>query len=215
MSDELNERRPAPASTRIPIAALRSPAWASFVPWGITPANSGEALLPDRVHPAHYAGGPHHAAHAVRGGSYRLPLGRSLPAEARNDARPLRAMGAYRRPAGRRRRRHRVERRPRRRTAIITGSCVGGQKTVDEGFVTLYKQGKPRVNPMTIPRTMANAGASQISMEFGVTGPAWTISTACSSSNHAIGQAYWMVRNGACRDGHCRRQRGAFQLTGF
>jgi nodulation protein E len=86
----------------------------------------------------------------------------------------------------------------RRRTAIITGSCVGGQKTVDEGFVALYKNGKPRVNPMTIPRTMANAGASQISMEFGVTGPAWTISTACSSSNHAIGQAYWMVRNGTC-----------------
>src|ERR1700736_975994 len=43
---------------------------------------------------------------------------------------------------------------------------------------------------------MANAGASQISMEFGITGPAYTISTACCSANHAIGQAFWMVRNG-------------------
>jgi nodulation protein E len=43
---------------------------------------------------------------------------------------------------------------------------------------------------------MANAGASHISMEFGITGPSFTISTACSSAGHAIGQAYWMVRSG-------------------
>src|SRR5689334_13313380 len=44
---------------------------------------------------------------------------------------------------------------------------------------------------------MANAGASHISMEFGITGPAYTISTACSSAAHAIGQAFWMVRTGS------------------
>jgi nodulation protein E len=43
---------------------------------------------------------------------------------------------------------------------------------------------------------MANAGASHISMEFGISGPVYTISTACSSANHAIGQAFWMVRSG-------------------
>jgi nodulation protein E len=43
---------------------------------------------------------------------------------------------------------------------------------------------------------MANAGASHISMEFGITGPAYTVSTACSSANHAIGQAFRMVRDG-------------------
>ena len=80
--------------------------------------------------------------------------------------------------------------------AIITGSCVGGQSTQDEGFVNIYLQGKPRVHPLTIPRTMANAAASHLSMEFGITGPCYTISTACSSSNHAIGQAFWMVRGG-------------------
>jgi nodulation protein E len=79
---------------------------------------------------------------------------------------------------------------------IVTGSCVGGQGTEDIGFVELYQRGRPRVNPLTIPRIMGNAGASQISIEFGITGPAYNISTACSSSNHAIGQAYWMVRGG-------------------
>ena len=51
---------------------------------------------------------------------------------------------------------------------------------------------------MTIPKTMANAGASAISLEFGITGPAFTIATACSSSAHAIGQAFMMVRSGMC-----------------
>jgi nodulation protein E len=45
---------------------------------------------------------------------------------------------------------------------------------------------------------MANAGASAISLELGITGPTFTISTACSSSAHAIGQAFWMVRSGLC-----------------
>lgn len=84
----------------------------------------------------------------------------------------------------------------RERTAIVTGSCVGGQDTQDEGFLALYRHGQPRVNPLTIPRTMANAGASRISLEFGIRGPVYTVSTACSSANHAIGQAFWMVRNG-------------------
>jgi len=80
--------------------------------------------------------------------------------------------------------------------AIVTGSCVGGQSTEDIGFHDVYKNGLNRVHPLTIPKTMANAGASHISMEFGITGPSFTISTACSSAAHAIGQAYWMVRSG-------------------
>jgi len=81
-------------------------------------------------------------------------------------------------------------------TAIITGSCVGGQSTEDIGFVEVYKLGHNRVHPLTIPKTMSNAGASHISMEFGITGPSFTISTACSSAGHAIGQAFWMIRSG-------------------
>ena len=86
----------------------------------------------------------------------------------------------------------------REEAAIVTGACVGGQSTEDQGFWDVYKQGKPRVHPMTIPKTMANAGASAISLDLGITGPAFTISTACSSSAHAIGQAFGMVRQGMC-----------------
>ncbi len=85
----------------------------------------------------------------------------------------------------------------RQRTAIITGSSVGGQSTQDTQFWAVYRNNSPRVHPLTIPRIMPNAGASHISMEFGISGPAYTVSTACASSNHAIGQAFWMVRSGA------------------
>jgi nodulation protein E len=80
--------------------------------------------------------------------------------------------------------------------AIVTGSCVGGKSTEDESFRGLYALNNTRFSPLSIPKVMANAGASRISLEYGITGPVYTVSTACSSANHAIGQAFWMVRNG-------------------
>jgi nodulation protein E len=80
--------------------------------------------------------------------------------------------------------------------AIVCGSAVGGQSALEDGFEDLYVAGRGRVHPLTIPKTMANAGASQISMDLRVSGPTYTVSTACSSSNHAIGQAFRLVRDG-------------------
>ena len=80
--------------------------------------------------------------------------------------------------------------------AIITGSCMGGRFTEEAGYWELFHHGRNRVHPLTIPMGMSNAGASHISMEFGLHGPAYTISTACSSAAHAIGNAFWMVRSG-------------------
>ncbi|MEX2263501.1 MAG: beta-ketoacyl-[acyl-carrier-protein] synthase family protein [Bryobacteraceae bacterium] len=84
----------------------------------------------------------------------------------------------------------------RENTAVITGCCVGGQSTQDTGFVDLYRLGRNRVHPLSIPRVMSSAGASHISMEMGLSGPVYTVSTACSSASHALGQAFWMVRAG-------------------
>ena len=80
--------------------------------------------------------------------------------------------------------------------AIVCGSAVGGQSAIEAGFEDLWVNGRGRVHPLTIPKTMANAGASHISMDLGLSGPAYTISTACSSANHAMGQAFRMVRDG-------------------
>jgi nodulation protein E len=89
------------------------------------------------------------------------------------------------------------------RIAVVTGTSMGGQTSLDRGFAAIYKEGRPRPHPFTIPLTMYNAGASHITMDMGITGPAFTISTACASATHAIGQAFWMVRSGAVEAAIC------------
>jgi nodulation protein E len=84
----------------------------------------------------------------------------------------------------------------RERSAIVCGSAVGGQAAIEAGFEDLWVQGRGRVHPLTIPKTMSNAGASHIAMDSGMSGPTYTVSTACSSANHAIGQAFRLVRDG-------------------
>ena len=84
----------------------------------------------------------------------------------------------------------------RERSAIVCGSAVGGQAAIEVGFQDLWVEGRGRVHPLTIPKTMSNAGASHIAMDLGMSGPTYTVSTACSSANHAIGQAFRLVRDG-------------------
>jgi len=84
------------------------------------------------------------------------------------------------------------------RTAVICGTSIGGVVSQEKTYMDLYRDNKSRVHPLSIPRTMPNSAASNISMHFGITGPVYTISTACASSNHAIGNAYWLIRNGIC-----------------
>lgn len=82
------------------------------------------------------------------------------------------------------------------RAAVVMGSAMGGKITEDQGFHQLYAEGKKRFSPFTIPRSMPNAAASQITMEFGITGPGLTIATACAAATHAVGFAFQMVRSG-------------------
>jgi nodulation protein E len=82
-------------------------------------------------------------------------------------------------------------------TVIATGTSLGGKYIEDDGYFHMYAEGAQRFHPHSIAKAMHNALTSHLSMELGITGPAWTVSTACSSSNHAIGQAFWMLRSGS------------------
>ena len=82
------------------------------------------------------------------------------------------------------------------RTATVVGTGVGGQTTQDDNYLRLYGQKARRLHPFTIPRLMVNAAASAITMELGLTGPAFAVASACASATHAIGQAFHMVRSG-------------------
>ena len=83
------------------------------------------------------------------------------------------------------------------RTAAIIGTGSGGHTTLDDGFHRLYAGGAARLHPLTIPKAMISAPASQVSMDCGIKGPVFSVSSACASATHAIGQAFHMVRNGS------------------
>ncbi len=82
------------------------------------------------------------------------------------------------------------------KTGVILGTSGGGLHTQDENFRKVYEEGKNRVHPFVVPRLMSSAAASHLSMIFKATGPCYTVSTACASSNHAMGQAFQMIRAG-------------------
>lgn len=79
---------------------------------------------------------------------------------------------------------------------VVVGTASGGLETVDENFRKVYAEGRRRVPPLTVPRLMHSAAASQISMEWHLGGPVMSASSACASSNHAIALAAQLVRGG-------------------
>ena len=84
-------------------------------------------------------------------------------------------------------------------SGVVLGTATGGMKTWDDNYRAVYEGGKNRVHPFVVPKLMNNAATSHISIEFNVKGPSFTVSTACASSNHAIGLAFQMVRSGMAR----------------
>jgi beta-ketoacyl-acyl-carrier-protein synthase II len=82
------------------------------------------------------------------------------------------------------------------RFGVVTGSGMGGATTFDIGYFSLYAKQATRLHPFTIPKIMHNAATSQICMEFGAQGPSLTTATACSSSGHAMGEAFHLIKYG-------------------
>ncbi|PTE15084.1 beta-ketoacyl-[acyl-carrier-protein] synthase family protein [Pseudogemmobacter blasticus] len=78
----------------------------------------------------------------------------------------------------------------------IIGSAAGGIGTWEDNYRAVFAEGKNRVPPLVVPRLMVNAAASHVAMRHGLTGPSFAVSSACASSNHALGLAFRMVRDG-------------------
>jgi nodulation protein E len=81
-------------------------------------------------------------------------------------------------------------------SGVVLGTAGGGVSTWDDNYRAVYEEGKNRVHPFVVPKLMNNAAASHVSMEWNLKGPSFTVSTACASSNHAMAQAFAMVRSG-------------------
>ena len=79
--------------------------------------------------------------------------------------------------------------------AILLGCSTNGRQAEEPEIAKVYTK-DARVHPLTIARSMASNGASQVAIDQHITGPAITISTACASGAHAIGMAFHMIRSG-------------------
>ncbi|MGR3615592.1 MAG: beta-ketoacyl-[acyl-carrier-protein] synthase family protein [Paracoccaceae bacterium] len=82
------------------------------------------------------------------------------------------------------------------KSGVVLGTAGGGVSTWDDNYRSVYEDGKNRVHPFVVPKLMNNAAASHVSMEYNLKGPSFTVSTACASSNHAMAQAFQMIRTG-------------------
>ena len=90
-----------------------------------------------------------------------------------------------------------LDKEDRSRVGVIWGSGMGGLiSTESEVIIFAQGDGVPRFNPFMIPKAIPSIAAGQISIRFGLGGLSYSVSTACSSSSHAVGSAFDQIRLG-------------------
>ncbi len=82
---------------------------------------------------------------------------------------------------------------------VILGSSIGGVETINYSYKQVFEKGHNRLHPLTIPKIMNNSATSLISIEYHIQGPSFTVSSACSSANHAMGIAYETIKSGTSK----------------
>ncbi|GHV79436.1 3-oxoacyl-[acyl-carrier-protein] synthase 2 [Spirochaetia bacterium] len=84
------------------------------------------------------------------------------------------------------------------KAGVVLGNGIGGFEIVTESFRKLFDNGPKRMLPLTVPLMINNEAAGNVSMVYGLQGPAYTQVTACASGADALGQALDLIRSGRC-----------------
>ncbi len=82
------------------------------------------------------------------------------------------------------------------RLGVIVGTGVGGLLTLEEQCRAFFEGGERAVSPHFVPMMMPNAAAGVIAMRLGAHGPGFSVSSACATGGHAIGEALRMITRG-------------------
>ncbi|GMO64687.1 MAG: beta-ketoacyl-ACP synthase II [Endomicrobiia bacterium] len=79
---------------------------------------------------------------------------------------------------------------------VVSGTGIGGLDIIEEEEQTLLAQGPRKVSPFLIPMIITNILPGEIAIRYGFTGTNYAITSACASSNNAIGDALQLLRSG-------------------
>lgn len=80
------------------------------------------------------------------------------------------------------------------RCGAILGSGIGGLNEIELQMERMMNKGPDRVSAMTVPKMMVNAAGSNLSIQYNLRGPNYTVATACASATNAIGDAFRSIR---------------------
>ncbi|HZY21033.1 MAG TPA: beta-ketoacyl-ACP synthase I [Beijerinckiaceae bacterium] len=82
------------------------------------------------------------------------------------------------------------------RTGIIMGSGGPSTRTVVEAADTARAKGPKRIGPFAVPKAMSSTASATLATWFKIKGVNYSISSACATSNHCIGNAYEIIQGG-------------------
>jgi 3-oxoacyl-[acyl-carrier-protein] synthase II len=80
------------------------------------------------------------------------------------------------------------------RVGVHIGSGVGGFDVIEREHEALLKGGPRKISPFFIPAAIVNLAAGHVSIRYGAKGPNEATATACTTSAHAIGDAYKIIQ---------------------
>ncbi len=89
-----------------------------------------------------------------------------------------------------------LEKEDKTRIGVILGCGIGGLNTIEQQTKILLEKGPRRVSPFLIPMLITNIAPGEVAIEFGLKGINFSVSTACASATHAIGEAVRALRYG-------------------
>lgn len=104
------------------------------------------------------------------------------------------------------------------RTGIMVGNGLTGFDVIENAYDKYFNHGANRVPPLAVPMFIANEGAANVSMKLGITGPAWTLATACASGTDALGAGLDLIRSGRldiCLAGGAESAITGFSISSF
>lgn len=79
---------------------------------------------------------------------------------------------------------------------VIIGVGIGGLQNIEETSIKMKERGPGRISPFFIPSVITNLAAGQVSIAFGLKGPNYSVTSACASGVHSLGDAVRYIRDG-------------------